>query len=356
MSDITVGVTGLNAVDSPGPGVPVLRSLKESGLDLRLVGLAYDVLDPGNFMQELLDASYIIPYPSSGEQALLERLEMIQQKEKFNVLLPTLDSELENFIAIKDRLVEMKVDTFLPQPASLRMRDKTLLEEHLGASLVKLPETYVLQDVSALRELAGQLDFPLYMKGRFYDAYLAQSIDEAVGYFYRIASSWGLPILAQQSIKGEECNVAALSAGGKMLGAVAMKKLYLTDKGKGWAGVTIKNEQILELSAKILNHLNWDGGCELEFIIEEKTREIYLLEMNPRFPAWVYLATRAGINLPAMCLQLAIDSNSGAGLRPAQQAKTDYEVGTVFVRHSWDEIVPMQTIDSLSTSGQVQYR
>ena len=47
---ITVGVTGLNNIDSPGPGIPVIRALKESNLfDVRIIGLSYESLEPGLF-------------------------------------------------------------------------------------------------------------------------------------------------------------------------------------------------------------------------------------------------------------------------------------------------------------------
>ena len=89
------------------------------------------------------------------------------------------------------------------------------------------------------------------------------------------------------------------------------------------------------------------GSFELEFIVENKTEEVFLIEMNPRFPAWVYLATAAGINLPAMHVQLAL----GAPVEP----RTDYDVGKVFIRHARDEIIPMAQLESLSTSGMVAH-
>ena len=46
-----VGVSGINAVDNPGPGIGVARSLKEDpGLDVRIIGLAYDAMEPGIYM------------------------------------------------------------------------------------------------------------------------------------------------------------------------------------------------------------------------------------------------------------------------------------------------------------------
>ena len=39
--DITVAVTGLNNIDSPGPGIPVIRALKESErYNVRILGLS----------------------------------------------------------------------------------------------------------------------------------------------------------------------------------------------------------------------------------------------------------------------------------------------------------------------------
>ncbi|MFM7031077.1 MAG: carbamoyl-phosphate-synthetase, partial [Bacteroidota bacterium] len=75
----TVAVSGLNNIDSPGPGMPVIRALRESSnLEVRIVGLSYDSLEPGLYMHDLVDKSYQIPLPSAGTEALLERLKYIQ--------------------------------------------------------------------------------------------------------------------------------------------------------------------------------------------------------------------------------------------------------------------------------------
>jgi carbamoyl-phosphate synthase large subunit len=123
-----------------------------------------------------------------------------------------------------------------------------------------------------------------------------------------------------------------------------MRKLYITDKGKGWAGVAINDPVLLELSTKIIEELKWKGGIELEFM-QEKSGEYSLLEINPRFPAWVYLATAAGLNLPGMAVELALGKEV-----PTQ---TNYTAGTVFVRASWDLITDMQRLEKLTTAGEV---
>ncbi|MFO1471598.1 MAG: ATP-grasp domain-containing protein [Turneriella sp.] len=342
-----VCVTGLSASDSPAPGVAVLRSLAESGMRSRHIGISYGVLDAGNYMSDLVSASYLAPYPNTGANALLERIREIHKIERIDVILPTLDSELDNYIEIEPQLRYLGIKLLLPQKGSLALRDKPTLAEKIPAEIVRTPETVRISDVSGLRDSFDKLGFPLLVKGQYYEAYAAYSPEEAVGWFYKLASQWGIPVITQKMIRGEECNVAGLAKRGKLYGAVAMKKLFLTDKGKAWSGVTIRNEKILDITRKMVQFLNWDGGFELEFIVETKTDDVYLVEMNPRFPAWVYLATAAGINLPAMNVALALGKNI--------EPKSNYSVGMVFIRQSRDEIVPMAQIESMSTTAGITH-
>ena len=71
--------------------------------------------------------------------------------------------------------------------------------------------------------------------------------------------------------------------------------------------------------------------------------EYYLLEINPRFPAWVYLAVGAGQNLPFAALQLAL----GEKVEPF----TDYELGKIFIRYSWDLVTDMKKFEEISVKG-----
>ncbi|MCB1144065.1 MAG: ATP-grasp domain-containing protein [Leptospiraceae bacterium] len=348
MKKLKVGVTGINAVDSPGPGVPILRSLRKSGRDVSLIGMSYDVLEPGNFMDSLVDSSYIIPYPNSGTSLLLERIQYIHSIVGLDVIIPALDSELTNYITIEPELKKMGIKTCLPDKKQLALRDKSALNDTFEKSNVLLPKTYTIQDSSAIAQVAEDIGFPLFVKGIYYEAYLARTLQEAIGYFYYLAGKWGIPIILQQFIPGEELNAAIFASEGKLISHVVMKKMFVTDKGKAWAGVTINNKEVSESAVKIMDQLKWNSGCELEFIVENQTGKVYLLEMNPRLPAWVYLATEAGLNLPDLIVKAALGEELSVN--------NQYDVGKIFVRHSWDEIVPMSSIEALSTKAEIKYR
>ena len=112
---ITLAVTGLNNTDNPGPGVPVIRGAKESeDFDIRVIGLVYENLEPGIYMEGLCDRIFQIPYPSSGSNELIERIENIHQQEKIDVLIPNFDAELFSFMKNEQRLKDQGIHTFLP--------------------------------------------------------------------------------------------------------------------------------------------------------------------------------------------------------------------------------------------------
>jgi carbamoyl-phosphate synthase large subunit len=343
---MNIAVTGLNATDNPGPGVPVIRSLKEgNGTYGRMIGLLYSTLDPGAFMEDVADRSYLIPYPSSGLEPVFERIRYIHDREKLDVLMPTLDTELYMFHKLADRLRELGIQTFLPDTEQLNIRSKDRIAAFCRANEIQAPETIVITSVNDLQRAVSQLSYPVVVKGIFYGAYIARNFDEAVADFARIRTEWGLPIIVQEYIEGDEFNIAALGDGqGGTVGAVAMRKTFITDKGKGWAGVTIYDADLLDMSRAIIEKLKWTAGLELEFVKSRRSGEYYLLEINPRFPAWIYLATAAGQNLPAACVELAL----GKKVTPF----TSYQIGKMFIRCSWDLIADMQRFEDLTTSGE----
>ncbi len=340
-----VAVTGLNNVDNPGPGVPVIRGIKESEeFDGEIVGLMYDALEPGAYMPEVTKSNYLIPYPSGGLDVFFERLSQINEIEKIDVIIPTLDAELFAFAKLKPKLESIGIKTLVPTIDQLTIRGKDQLFNFCERYNITAPKNYLASSVQDLYRLPSELKYPVAVKGIFYDAYIANNFDEAETYFKKISSKWGYPIIVQEYIRGSEYNVCALGDGeGDTVGAVAMKKLFITDKGKAWAGVSIEDNEIIDISKKIIKELNWLGGAEFEFMRDEETNKNYLLEINPRFPAWVYLAVASGQNLPYAAAQLALGKN----VKPFNT----YETGKIFLRYSWDLITDMKQFEEITVKG-----
>jgi len=346
MKTLVIAVTGLNAIDSPGPGVAVIRAIREcSDFDVRIIGLSYEALEPGIYLHDLVDKTYQIPYPSVGTDGLLERLEEIHQKEKLDVIVPNFDAELYNFIKISAKLKEWGIHSFLPSLEQLTSRNKLKLTEFGRKNDFFVPTDKVIHEARELRTIDREFEFPLVVKGKFYDAIIAQTTEQAEKAFQKIQSKWGLPIIVQEFIKGTEINIAALGDGkGNAISIVPMRKLYITDKGKAWAGVTIDDEDLIAMARRFVAVTKWRGGCELEVMLTADGKP-YIMEVNPRFPAWIYLTAAAGQNQPASLVKMALGESI--------DAFTKYEVGKIFIRYAWDHITDIREFQMISANGEL---
>ncbi len=343
---IVVAVTGLNNTDNPGPGVPVIRGIRESEeFDARIIGLAYENLEPGIYMKDIVDKAYQIPYPSSGSETLMERLAYINSVENIDVLIPNFDAELFTFMKSEDKLKEMGISTFLPTTEQLEERQKSNLPAYGKKYEIKVPYSKDITSHWDIQNIKNEFQYPVLVKGKFYDAYIAYNDDQVSNHFNKISAKWGLPIIIQEFIRGTEVNVVALGDGkGNTIGAVPMRKQYITDKGKGWGGITLSDKNMLKITTDLISKTKWRGGMELE-MIKTVNNDYYMIEINPRIPAWVYLAVGAGQNIPEALVKLAL----GMNVEPYKS----YEVGKMFIRYSYDLIGDIQQFEKLSINGEL---
>jgi len=337
-----IAISGLNATDNPAPGLGVAKSLQ----NYELVGFSYDVNEPANYLN-IFSKKYLMPFPTLGIEELEHRLKEIEAKEgKIDLIIPCLDAELPLYIKYQDKLEKLGIKTFLPTLKSFELRNKNKLaklSEKLG---LNYPKTYEISSIKEITDLLREekLQFPFMVKGNYYKAYKATNLEEAIEHFYTISNEWGFPILLQEMVTGEEINLVGLGDGkGNLVGAVSMKKLTTTHLGKIWSGITIDNQKLLETAKKFVEATRWRGPFELECMSDGS--EVYMIEINPRFPAWVYFATEVGVNLPDMLVKLANDEDV--------KQQVDFPIGKMYVRFTDEVVVDFSEFTKLMTTKEL---
>jgi len=120
-----------------------------------------------------------------------------------------------------------------------------------------------------------------------------------------------------------------------------LKKLGITKLGKIWTGVTVNHPGMMEATERFIAHSRWQGPFELECIVDGD--RIVLIEINPRFPAWVNCSTGVGINLPARLVRHLLDLPN--------DTSTGYPAGKLFIRYTEDLVADMAQFSSLVTTG-----
>jgi len=344
MDQITIAVTGINAIDNPAPGVGVAKSLKEdTGLNARVVGLSYDAMEPGNFLTDKFDKAYLMPYPSGDPTSYLDRLLYIKNSYGLDFIIPTLDLEIPLFIKIQPELEAAGIGVVLPTLEQFKLRGKDQLEPLAKALGIELPETKVITSEKELQDSIEELELPLMVKGVYYKAKYCATAQAAHQAYHGLVAEWGFPIIVQKVVAGDEVNLIGVGDGeGGSLGMVAIKKTGVTELGKIWTGVTINHPKILAAAEAFLKKYQWQGPFELECLQDKD--DFYLIEINPRFPAWSYFATGVGINLPSNMVRHA--------LKKEHDSNKSYEAGKLFVRYVEEIILDLDILQQITTQGE----
>lgn len=343
---ITVAVTGLHRGDNPQPGASVIRSLRRIYPDLRVVGLSYDPLESGLYSRDIdrVDAIYLLPFPMKGPEVLLERMLYIHDKEKIQFLIPCLDSELSNFMTIYPDLQSRGVTAMLPSRQAFNLRSKERLAEFSKLHNFDGPRTYAADNVGTLARYAAEIGYPVYVKGKYYEAFLVHTVVDLAEKFDAIARVWGLPLLVQEALFGDEYDfVGVADARSEIAGFCAIRKLLRTNNGKGFGGIVVNDPKIERTARGIIKALRWTGPFEIEFLKMPRGRHM-LFEINPRFPAWVDFPAQIGCNLPARLLEILLGSISTSLQR--------CDAGQMFVRHSLDLVGDIAELAKLSCDGE----
>ena len=332
-----IAISGLNNTDNPAPGVGVAKGLR--GYDL--IGLSYDVNEPGIY-QGLFEHVFLMPFPSVGWEDVKARLLEIKEKTGLDVLIPTLDAELPLLIKYQDELENLGIKTLLPSLEQFKLREKANLAEFCEKLGVKYPKTIKIASLEDLYEAVKEIGFPCMIKGNYYKAYKALNIDEAIEFYYKISNEWGFPLLVQEIVSGVEVNFVGVS-NEKLLGGVGIKKLTTTELGKVWEAISIKNEKLFELTHNFIELSKWRGAFEVEAIATPN--EIYLIEINPRFPAWVNFATELGVNLPKMM----VDVIEGKEVKK----QIEYPENKLYVRYVEEAVVDFDMYKKLLAKKEI---
>lgn len=343
---LVVAVSGLHRGENPQPGAAVIASLRRHFPDVRIIGLSYDPLESSLYGQGLdhPDVAYLIPYPGAGVQALLERLTEIDRNEELSAVIPCLDSEIENYIEIQAPLGKLGIRCLLPSLKAFEGRHKSNLYNLCRKIGVPAPETRVAMNDYAVAQYAGEIGYPVYVKGRLYEAQLVNSGLDLPAAYQDIVRVWGWPLIVQEMIVGEEYNVTGVGDGkGTIVQSCSIRKLLRTSHGKGFGGIVVANPELDRLAAAIIKELKWNGPFELEFL-KGNGKPYTLFEINPRFPAWIDFPSQLGCNMPALLLERLLD------LPVSHTGKCT--AGQMFVRHSVDLVDDFAGFAAMATSGE----
>jgi len=294
---LRIFVSGVASGQNPSPGVGVARCLRAAFPDATLVAVDYSRQSAGLAWQDFDEALVRPPWArgrESGHAAHVRRC-----TAGGAIWISCLDLELP---LLAKRLPGRRN---VPCPPLSALREAAKPAAAIGRRLgLPLPPSFRVGRASqaALASFCREHGWPVWVKGPQYGALAAWSWYELEPALRRMAAHWGgrKGLLLQAHSEGQDVTIAFAALRGELLGAALLEKLERTAEGKVWSGrvgpVPAPLERRLRSFARATR---WSGGGEIECVRDAFSR-LWLIECNPRFPAWIYGAALAGRNLPGL--------------------------------------------------------
>lgn len=310
-----IAVTGLNTASAPEAGFGVLQALSgNSKHNYTLIGLAYQPLDTGLFHSGLMNKAFIVPFPGADQEAFLKRIKQIKKKSGLDIIIPTIDEEVNLFIDMEPQLRAAGITMLLPARRSLRE-----LKSALNRQLEKQEEVSAKEDDNDPPVLPPSL------------------IKNPVSEQSALTSAVMPDFFAVTVIANRKSKVVAISS---------IKRILLSRYGGTWMALTIDNDEFICLAGEIVQNTAWQGTLTIE-ITRNQQGEQFISGFRQAFPDWISLTPMAGANLPA----ILIDVISGRKLKGIAQTVP----GKILIRSSIDIVTDLNHFGNISLNGEITY-
>ena len=298
-------VSGLHSDGTPLPGVGTVRCLREALGRVEIIGVDYHPSSTG-LSSPAIDRIWLPGGFSDIDQDSYR--EAISSAVVDGVWISGLDLETH-------WLAEQPMPPGVLVPPSVALRCTCKPGDSFGAMLgLRIPEHASLRTPAGdLHDFCGGTDWRIWLKAPHHSAYLVTNWQELLSTAGQIAAAWGCDqeIFAQRHVDGHHVSIAFCALRGVLLGAFRMRKQLTCKEGKTWAGrIEPLPDDMLERLTRAVADLGWTGGGEIE-MIESPDGVLWLMEVNPRFPSWIYASALAGCNLPALLVRAYHEGTPG---------------------------------------------
>ena len=295
-------VSGLYSGTNPQPGIGIARSLRAAYPSAELVGVEYSARSSGIHWPDYDEVWLQRPWEELDLDTYAARIR--EFLDGGALWLPGTDLEI---IWLSSIFPEGHRNLLAPMRRALDSIGKPAVPAHEGLP-VRVPDYIHTEEHPDwdLHAFCRRHDWKVWLKGPYYEAVKVNGWGVVEAVRAALSRAWSTQrIFLQKHVTGYEQSVCFCAYRGELLSCVHMRKRELTEEGKTWAGdVTDVSPEFIEPLRKIVAALNWTGGAEIE-MVGDTQGQLWLIEWNPRFPAWIHGSTIAGRNLPALLVQAA---------------------------------------------------
>ncbi len=332
---------------SGAPGwVPIFKCLIAGDASFEIYGSDIKAQTAGSYY-----AKGHITLPAGDDPSYIETVLVAAKKAKIDTIIPLTDAELLPLANNLDLFSKEGIKIPISSPSALEIATNKmklftfLTQEHLGQC-----EYYLANSLEAFQTAIKKLGFPnkavcfkpsiawgsrgfriidpnvdqytLLMKEKPNSTFITYDQILAI-----LQTAKPFPeLLVMEYLPGEEYTVDILIHKGEIKYIVPRLRLKMTN-GITTEGIVVQNNDIIDLSKKIVAKLHLDYAVGIQFKYDaQKVPKV--LEINPRLQGTTVISHGAGVNIPYYTL-LALEGK--------QIPKRKIRYGTHMFRH-WEEV------------------
>lgn len=244
------------------------------------------------------------------------------KEHKFDVLIPTSDTAAE-FMSFHKEELEQLTGVLIPERKVFEMGyDKNNLMTVCRENGFPHPLTVDLSEVSKVSGIKGfqevselkNFPYPGLLKPNLTSGgrgmTLVNSPEELLEVYPVIREQYGECHL-QQFIKegGRQVKVQIMTDknGDMAYSSVIWKQRYYpVNGGSSCCNVTIDDSEIANVCGRVLKAIGWIGFADFDLIEDPVTKQLLIMEINPRIPACVRSAFKSGMDYATMIADMTL--------------------------------------------------
>ncbi len=309
----------------------------------RFVDRRYPVPDPERDWHE----GRIQPENTEREQAFIDAIVDVCDREKIDTIFPTTDDRIYIFSKNKKMLNERGIVVPVPDyDTVLKPLDKYQTIRCAEEAGFPCPRTYLPESDADVMRIARELNPPWVIKLRFTSGgrglAIVDQMSELLETTQAVRRHHGMPIL-QEYIpgRGRQSFYLVLDRDGRARSVFTPKVVRTrgrVTRNQIAACVTSTPHPLAEHAVRMLRSMGWWGGATIQTKLDERDGQPKLIEVNPRLGVSLWFRTELGINEPLLCLQIA----SGDPIT----ANADYPLGCILLQPIEDIVnLPFELLD-----------
>jgi len=268
-----------------GKRVSLLERFGEASeqLGFKLKAFAYEL----NYQQPISQYAEVIVGKRWQAEGIEDEIKNISQIKKIDLIISNVDQATLVQSRIRESLNAASFCSNL-ESAKICLSKKNF-------------QTFCNENSLGIIPLAREGQYPAFAKPNYGSASEGASI--VASKLEKDSLSSEPEYIIQKYIKGVEYSVDAyVSRNGKVCGISPRRRLR-TLGGESVETETLYDAEIHQRTRQVINKLHLIGPLTIQFMREDLTQKLYLLEVNPRFGGGVIASIEAGFNFPKMMLE-----------------------------------------------------